>query len=290
MRLFGAFLLVFAAMLAVGCIQQTKYVCADRSIVDEASLCPLVQRYVCQNGTIVNSADRCTKEYICPDGSVVPDTDACKPKAGTPEGESMIYWDEEALPFQIEAYTIAKSTLFMTVKNAGNQTLKFKEMRFDGRPIRLGFTNTTFAPGQERVASGSMEISCGDSGKAFSYSIAIAYDNLDTEEEDKTQVGFKSLTGNCTTLPQVVLNSACTGATKEKSGTVRISNTGIGTVPQNSINVKVGSRIFMLEHAALGSGKSMNVTEMDLGTPLTSGTQVETWMTGGSTVLIVCMT
>lgn len=282
--------------LSIGCTsteEKTKYVCPSGSIVDNVSYCPADEfkktEYVCPNGTIVNDASKCSKQYVCMNNEVVDNIMDCESISGSDEvKESREYW-ETASPFQIEDYRVARKTIFMKVTNSGTDELEIQKAFFDDNPLRLGFINTTFKPGEEKYVSGDIEDDC-EEGENYSYLLSIKYDNKDSGLNDQVQTGEIRLKGNCEPMPRIALDISCTGSTKSVNGTIIIKNDGLESVPANSLNFeKKGGTIIKLPHNKLPPGQIMELTSDILGEKLTEGIQGEVWMTGDSHSSFVCM-
>ncbi|MCD4740059.1 hypothetical protein K8R43_02585 [archaeon] len=281
--------------LTIGCIvtEKTVYVCPDGSEVENQENCSagLFKEtvYVCPDGSIVEEPTSCTTQYVCPDGKVVEDTRDCDLTAVPPTINDE-YWSEEAEPFRFLDYKIAGETLFLTVKNAGSNTLEFTEARFDGILVRLGFIDTTFAPGEEKPVSGNIiGASCGEEGDAYSYVVSLNYNNLNSSETGLKQIGEKKLSGKCTEMPKAVVAVSCTGSEKDVNGTIKITNSGVEAIPANSMNIKAGSITTKIEHTEIPPGSSINLLSGDVNALLTSGVQGEAWITGATPALFVCL-
>ncbi len=111
------------------------------------------------------------------------------------EQQSKAYWQGTS-PFSILNAKVTNESVQLEVMNKLSQKLTLQSIQFDANDINTSLVNVTFAPGQDRVISGTSYTPCGAAGSIYQVdAVLITYDVGGVLGQ--TQVGDKALYGKC---------------------------------------------------------------------------------------------
>ena len=112
----------------------------------------------------------------------------------TIETQSQAYW-RETQPLAVTGFSAATTNLDLELLNQYHETLTLT--RISGSGLTDYTTSTSFAPGQVKTITVTLNTTCGSVGTRYSYgNITFTYTAGDTVIS-KTFVGQKSLAGTC---------------------------------------------------------------------------------------------